>query len=298
MTIQQIKDLIEHNHRSIAFIVGNGINRYPNNPVGLSWEQLLIRLWQEVTGQNIVNLPQGIAITEFYDILELENHQNLNLQERFCELMQGWTPLDHHRIIVRKIRDWEVPLLTANFEGTLENTYDFPLKRIAGTGFSDFYPWSSYYGTTDLNLPTDGFGIWHINGMIHYTRSIRLGLGHYMGSVEKARGLIHNGDEDSLFSGKDQAFWRGYRTWLHIIFNKSLFIFGFGLEENETFIRWLLIERKRYFQRFPERNYQGWYLMKRSQNGQDGGKKLFLQGVGITVIEVDSYDDVYKTIWE
>jgi|GEM_PF-1826058 hypothetical protein len=30
---------------------------------------------------------------------------------------------------------------------------------------------------------TDGFGLWFINGFIKYPHSIKLGLSHYMGSV-------------------------------------------------------------------------------------------------------------------
>ena len=264
MTNQEIKALINDNLGSIAFIIGNGINRYPKNPVALSWDQLLVQLWMVVTQTDIVNRPEGISVTEFYDILELKNTQNLKLQKEFCKLMTDWEPLDHHRTIVGKLRDWGAPLLTTNFEGTLEKTFDFPLYRISGAKLSDRYPWSSYYGTTKLELPTDGFGVWHINGMIKYYRSIRLGLGHYMGSVEKARRLIHNGEEDSLFRGKNQSYWQGHKTWLHLIFNKSLFIFGLDLEENETFFRWLLIERSKYFRKFPDRSHSGWYLMKKT----------------------------------
>lgn len=45
--------------------------------------------------------------------------------------------------------------------------------------------------------------------------------------------------------------WDGAASWLHIVFNSPLLIFGLGLEENEVFFRWLLIERARYFKKFP-----------------------------------------------
>jgi len=44
MTTDQIKEIIERNQEDIAFIVGNGVNRYPNNPNALSWDELLIQL--------------------------------------------------------------------------------------------------------------------------------------------------------------------------------------------------------------------------------------------------------------
>ena len=89
--------------------------------------------------------------------------------------------------------------------------------------------------------------------------------------------------------------WRGFKTWLHIIFNKSLFIFGLGLEENEVFLRWLLIERIKYFKQFPDRKHKGWYISKKEDNA---GKKFFLERVGFEIIEVDDYSDIYENIWK
>lgn len=45
---------------------------------------------------------------------------------------------------------------------------------------TDFYPWNVYYGTEEIENPLDGFGIWYINGLTDYPRSIRLGLSDYM----------------------------------------------------------------------------------------------------------------------
>lgn len=298
MNTAEIKQILQRNRDSIAFVIGNGINRYPGNPNALSWDELLIQLWDKVSFQTLSQRPNGISVTEFYDILELENTNNLNLQKEFCDLMANWEPLEHHRYITNKIREWKAPILTTNFEETLAKTIDYSLLRTENEGFTDFYPWTTYHGINQLDLPTNGFGIWYINGMVNYYRSVRLGLTQYMGSVERARGLLHKGNEERLFGGKNQSFWKGHKTWLHIIFNKSLFIFGLGLEENETFLRWLLIERSKYFRKYPDRKYKGWYLMKRDNNGSNIGKKFFLERVGFEIIEVDSYDDIYRNIWE
>lgn len=184
--------------------------------------------------------------------------------------------------------------LTTNFEETLAKTGNYNLHRIKDNGFTDFYPWTSYHGDKQLEFPTDGFGIWYINGMINYHRSIRLGLSHYMGSVARTRGLLHKGNEESLFFGKNINHWQGSKSWLHIVFNKSLFIFGIGLEENEIFLRWLLIERTKYFRKFPDRKQKGWYLTTKCTNDIDLGKKFFLEKVGIEALEVDCFDDIYE----
>ena len=297
MTVESIKQKMNVRSNDIAFIIGNGINRYQTNSKMLPWDSLLISLWKRVTNNTITQIPKGISLTEFYDILDLENQQNIDMQLEVANLMFDWEILPHHTQIVGKIRKLNAPILTTNFERTFANALSFGPKKMDNKGFTDFYPWSVYHSDLTLELPTDGFGIWHINGMINYRRSIRLGLSHYMGSVERARILIHNKDEDNLFTGKNVSYWKGCRTWLHIIFNKSLFIFGLGLEENETFLRWLLIERMKYFKKFPDRGHNGWYL-KAKEESLSEGKKMFLEKIGFEILEADTYEDIYSNIWK
>lgn len=90
MTITNIKQIIEQNKDNIAFVVGNGINRYPNNPNALSWDELLIKLCSKVSSQTLTGRPNGISLTEFYDILELEKPQNIKLQREVTKLMENW----------------------------------------------------------------------------------------------------------------------------------------------------------------------------------------------------------------
>lgn len=73
-------------------------------------------------------------------------------------------------------------------------------------------------------------------------------------------------------------------------------IFGLSLEENEVFFRWLLIERARYFKKFPKRKKDAWYVYAGKKNGD--GKQFFLEGVGVKPIHVDSYDKIYgESVW-
>ena len=106
--------------------------------------------------------------------------------------------------------------------------------------------------------------------------------------------------ETDVFAGKNLNNWNGYKTWLHIIFNKSLFIMGLKLEENETFLRWLLIQRSKYYALFKDRNHNGWYVYpKEEEKDKDFfGKKVFLEKVGISMIPVENYKTIYEDIWE
>ncbi len=305
-----------------ALLIGNGINRYHSLGDQNSWDGLLTQLAQrhlhDFTGQ----LPQGISLTEFYDILDLRlNAQRRtakpkrsaaqatsktkvssanrkvegNLQQQFCDLMSAWQPLPQHRYIMEWAKRREAPVLTTNFENCLGQAIGAKFFVASGNtgeqqGFTDFYPWEAYFSDRLLDHPCGGFGIWHINGMQRYHRSIRLGLSHYMGSVERARSRLHKGPR-RLSAGTDPQQWAGASTWLDIIFHKPLLIFGLGLAENEVFLRWLLIERARYFTDFPKRFQPAWYVHPRGE--KDLGKLYFLQAVGVQAYEVADYDALY-----
>jgi hypothetical protein len=108
-----------------------------------------------------------------------------------------------------------------------------------------------------------------------------------MGSVQKARNWIYKG----LYARRDRVQWPGVATWLQVAFNKPLIIFGLALEENEVFLRWLLIERARYFRKFPDRRKKAWYVHRASERGS--GKLFFLEALGIEPFEVATFDDIY-----
>jgi len=289
----KLRTLLDQHEQDIALVIGNGINRYGTAPSTNSWQALL-----EVLSKKILPAPQpipeGVSLTEVYDLLALQHDSSSAekaLQKQFCELMQDWQPYSHHRTIVSWARRTGCPLLTTNFEKVLARAGDCTLLHITREGFSDYYPWATYYGNDPLDLPESGFGIWHINGMEHYHRSIRLGLSHYMGSVTRARDRILGGGRARLFSSGDIKRWRGSYTWLHLIFSRSLVILGLGLDTNEVFLRWLLIVRAQYFRKFPDRRKRAWYLHTNEPDGS--GKLYFLSGVGVEPFRVGDYDELY-----
>lgn len=289
-----MKSILNKYHSEIALVIGNGVNRYGPARKTNSWHDLLIELAGKYLPSRLKSVPTGVALTEFYDVLELKTNKNktdLSLQQEFCDLMGSWEYYEHHKRIVEWAKISGRPILTTNFEQVLSDAGRCGLRRTKKGGFTDFYPWESYFGTSAIHNPEAGFGIWHVNGMQEYKRSIRLGLTHYMGSVERARRLIHKGNEKRLFSGKNVRDWEGASSWLHIVFNSPLLIFGLSLEENEVFFRWLLIERARYFKKFPERKKKAWYVYSGDPN--NAGKQYFLEGVGVTPLHVTNYDAIY-----
>lgn len=297
-------EVIAGNTGDIAFIAGNGINRFPNNPKAISWNDLLLKLWKQFAPDRFTRIPQGVTLTEFYDLLDIANSNKPGtpyaIQKEAARLLTGWSYLPHHAAFIRKAQQLNAPVLTTNFDLVLPDTLRLKRYRITYEHFTDFYPWTTYYGDRQLEYPTQGFGIWYINGCVRYPRSIRLGLSHYMGSVEKARTFLHKGGDKRLFGGQGPENWMGAHTWLHILFHRSLCIFGLGLEENEVFLRWLLIERAKYFKKFPARKKKGWYIAPKAEKPDDRtiGKIQFLQGMGFELVEADRYEDIYNTPWQ
>lgn len=235
----KLATLLKRNRTDLALVVGNGINRY-GAPLGAnSWDDLLSRLARSHLNPNHKAIPSGVSLTEFYDVLELaytRTPDQPSLQQQFCNLMATWRPLRQHGFIASWASQSNVPILTTNFENTLGTVVACSPRRTGGEGFTDYYPWDSYFGTYDIGDPCTHFAIWHINGMQQYRRSVRLGLSHYMGSVERARSWLHKGSQ-RLFKDGDMGIWDGASTWLQVFFHKPLLFFGLGLSETEVFLR-------------------------------------------------------------
>ena len=284
-------------NKNIALILGNGINRYNSVATNNSWDSMLLKLWEENVNSKTLKIPKGISLTEFYDALDLNiRSSSTDLQKEFCDLMEDWKPGNHHRTIVDWASKNKTPILTTNFENTLSETKSLSLKHTETPKFTYYYPWGSHYAESKVSNPSSQFAIWHINGMQKYKRSIRLGLSHYMGSVQRARAMFHRGKEDRLFSGKNKDRWRGHQTWLHVIFNNDLMFIGLGLDTTEVFLRWLLIERAKYFRAFPKRKKKGYFVF--SGDGVSQGQRLFLESVGLELINVPTYKDIYEKPWK
>ncbi len=301
MKKEEIKEILLGYSNEIAFVIGNGINLHFNQK-NISWQDLLLDLWHDNLIDTKTEIPEGISFTEFYDALEIQNYEKKvfgsALQKSVKEKMLKWDTDNTQNHILNSIKDMDAPILTTNFDDLIPKSLKLDFRKIDKKHFTDYYPWSCYFGEKDLSSPTEGFGVWYMNGMIKYHRSIKLGLSQYMGNVARARKMIHDNPDNIFFEGKNKSFWPGYHTWLHIIFNKSLFVFGLGLDINEVFVRWLLIERAKYFRRYPKRKRKGWFLTTKQDDSETfEGKEFFLRSVGFEVIQVDDYKTIYEDIW-
>jgi hypothetical protein len=267
-----------------AFLVGNGPNLHAKTLP--CWNDLL----KQVPDNPLDISLDGVTNTEKYDIIEMNSHSIGEMKKKVAQLLElnDTSKLAvHKRILDISIQD-DLPVLTTNFDRCFEEAINAKIFRTSSEGFTRFYPWKTYYGLKQHLDPTKGFGIWKVNGDVNYPDSIRLGLTDYVGSIERARKLIHNGDE-KLFEGKRQEVWQGFQTWLHIWFNMPMIIFGFGCGPEEVFIRWLLIERKRYLNIYDEA-MNVWFINKGELQPSVGN---LLQNLGVNIVIVNTYDEIY-----
>jgi hypothetical protein len=265
-----------------AILLGNGINNLEKT--FLDWKSLL----HKIGGENL-NF-EGLTYSEMYDFIEMQSANGKELKLKVCAYLKSPSieKLQTHYQFLNLVQSENCPVLTTNFDLALETSKELTFFRTENKGFTRFYPWDTYYSQEKLQHPTDGFGIWHIHGLTRYYDSVRLGLTDYMGSVEKARNWIHKGDS-RLFNGKNQGNWRGKDTWLHIWFNMPLIIVGLKLESQEVFIRWLLIERERYFRQFEERRKKTVFI----STGNDSKINNFLNNLNIDHQITNNYADLY-----
>jgi hypothetical protein len=275
---------IRNNYKQATFLIGNGANLYAG--IMPSWKELL----KAAADRQLEFDVNGLTNTEVYDLVVLNSNNGSKVKQRVCEKLQLEESynLSVHKRIIEFARETDTPVLTTNFDEAFEKSVQAKLYHIDSGGFTRFYPWKSYYGFQQHKLPTDGFGIWKIHGDVKYADSIRLGLTDYMGSAQRARKLLLNGP-GRLFNENTLDYWQGYQTWLHIWFNLPTIIFGFGFGSDEVFLRWLLIERKRYMN-FIDKPMDVWYISP--------GEPLptvhnLLHNLGVEFKIVSGYSEIY-----
>ncbi len=293
-----LKLLMNTNRNDLAILLGNGINQFNAAKGQNSWNALLAVLARTYLAPSVKGTLPGISHVEFFEALELAYNRRAgepSLTSKFVELMASWLPMEQHGQLTQWAQKNQVPILTTNFESTLGEASASKLQRPRNPKFTHVYPWELCYSTEAIESPCEQFGIWHVHGMAHYPTSIRLGLSQYMGAVHRAHAWLYGGS-GRLFSDPGGANWSGANTWLQIFMHKPLLILGQGLTETEIFLRWLLLQRIKYFKAHEKLAKGGWYIYKAGDINP--GKDLFLRSVGIKPVAVDSYDEMYgPTTW-
>ena len=194
--------------------------------------------------------------------------------------------------ITKFIKGINAPILTTNYDTVLSKSIGINDDEIISLTNNTDNNWSSYFGER-LETPLSGFGIWHIHGFHNYYKSISIGASDYMKNIHKALNLL---PENISLAHLEKSNWLGSKTWLSIIFNKSIFMFGLGLDVDETFIRWLLIMRYKYMSIRGDLK-KAWYVTVSSEK-IPCAKRYFLESVGFEIVDIPNWDILYEKVWE
>lgn len=138
----EMKALLDKHGSNVALVIGNGINRYGAAKSKNSWNELLCQLAKRHLPSRLKQVPKGVALTEFYDVLDLKSTNTTSeksLQKEFCDLMSFWKPFNHHRRIVRWAQQHNAPILTTNFDRVLADAGGYTLQRSKKGGFTAYY---------------------------------------------------------------------------------------------------------------------------------------------------------------
>ena len=275
-----------------ALLIGNGINRY-NSSASSSWDELLAVIAKKQGLTLTENEASEMSNTEFFDILDLARPKGdrSSLQEEFCNLMAKWVPAEHHAEMVGWARRHRAPIITVNFDENLSKAVDARFFR-RGEHFTHYYPWSSYFSDRDIGDPRSSFAIWHAHGMMRYKTSIRLGLTHYMGSVQRARPWVYGRNGLRANAKTNENSWRGSDTWLEVLFFCPLVLLGFGFGKDENLLRWLFLERARLHKLRPDWMAKTWFVDTGATDLER--RRPFLEGLGMEVVTVAEYTDIYE----
>lgn len=294
-----------------VILVGNGFNRIGNKSI--SWNDLL----QEISGGSY---PKALNTLE-YEFARLR-HLDKSVKEgkdlmksaySNKEKISRWSkkimPNDlHQRLVNLPVNEF----LTTNYDHALEKAIDgmgYHFDKKKSCHDEDRYNMRRYNCLVNDDKCKR---IWHIHGDMQHHKSILLGFNHYCGTIGKIDRLykggylsenqkgkpyrvpikIEEGLRDVLADGNQlDAF---TRFWLPYFFTTNIHIIGFGMDESEMDIWWILDKRKRFMLEHRDKKLNHIYFY-----GQPNDDKLrLLEQFGVEVVyEPRTKDELLSGQW-
>jgi hypothetical protein len=82
---------------------------------------------------------------------------------------------------------------------------------------------------------------------------------------------------------------------------RKLWIQGLALHADEVSLRWLLIQRFRYWKRYKpnHRHCSGWYVHGPTKlcGSLDDDRRAFLESVGLEILQINKAENVYQGLF-
>lgn len=255
---------METNKNVIFF--GNGLNRVSE---GLDWQELI----KKVSGPNYI---EGLSNTLQYDVAFLRNEFNYkgdssispeenDFKKRLADeivksLKSTLISEVYQKLAAMPVKDY----ITTNYDYCLEaalkaNGYDNPTESEKEKYKLIPYIKESTYSLHRCHafIKKDGAEdkikrIWYIHGEAKKPASIMLGYNHY-GSTLGRMADYYNGKDLYKSLGTLQKRLPSLSTnepksWIDLFYSKNIYIIGYGLDNAEIDIWWLLGKRARMSQ--------------------------------------------------
>lgn len=286
-----------------AILIGNGFNRSFYKQTALSWEKLVAALWNNTHPRNIITghyiKSKQLSLTETADMCEKSFE---NIRQSVAEAFSKDTQKNE---TAHKFLDFleakNIPIITTNYDKNIVNELglsQFDTHYEHDELIEPRFRWGRYYAREEISIDNirQKFAVWNAHGTIDDPRSICFSLYDYFECGEHACKVLEN--VYSLFYFPPTGRTPQYRnTWLDMFFNKNLCIVGLSLDENEIFLRLLLLLRFKYMKNHlcNQNRFIGWYIYTKDSEMPDS-KRFFLRSVNIRPIKVKCGKD-YKAIY-
>lgn len=276
--------------QKILFL-GNGVNRLTNS--GMSWNDVITYLANEVHGEDLLKYKDDIPFTLIYDgfsSTSLVNSQRgiTPLKKRVAELLNKMKANPFHR----KIMELGINhIITTNYDYSLENSATNGLKR-------QFYRTEKRYSIF-RRIKVGNTNIWHIHGEIDKPETITLGHEQYSGQLENLRKYLTK--KTSALKQNPNGFETSNPrySWGDLFLRDEIHIVGFSLDFSEIDMWWLLSFKAQYKARY---NFECgptffYYWSSDSKNEKDVAKISLLKSLKVKVFEefnIIDYKEMYK----
>lgn len=308
--IENTKDLKQQNHNSFeySYSVKSKDEKIVSDTSFYSENESLIKA-QSFINERVFSVHEDFGfphnkVTTYDQLSFAEKLQHGELRKFYLfkrnlkEYFKDYSLQDWILPFLRFVSKEQIPILTTNYDEALSKKMDLTRHcKIHNLDSQYTFPFETYFSKTEIEYPWREFAIWHINGLTYYPQSIKIGYLDYANMFNEIRNRLYilHGTSEIFALIKDKETLK--YTWISIFFYRDLFIWGVGLNEDEYVLRWLLVERAKY-NILTHKSLKGWYVhLKDIDSPMTDGKKMFLNTVGIKIIEVNSHD-LHEGVWQ
>lgn len=223
-----------------ALFFGNGLNQCQSS--GPSWNKLLQSIADEYQIEYLPGAPMALEFERMAnDVLAKTKKPSYQIYEKIkakiaAGLLQS-APAPIHRWFIRLPVN---TILTTNYDYTLEAALT---PRFRETMRSPNTQESKY--SLKRRLDVEGKHFYHVHGEADRPTTLCLGYEHYAGYLEKMRNQLNrkSAKDTHILAQLIQGSRPPSGQWTELFFTHNIYIVGFGLDQSEMDLWWLLTYR-------------------------------------------------------